>query len=173
MKLSISVLILLLLTNNTEAQLKIFETAVAYNNFIVAEQVKTGKMIQEFNNTFSNSTDSTVIHKARIAIINQADSSVKQVKNMQPFKGDTALKKVSLTLFNFYAGAAANEYARLIRLYFNTTLSNEEKRKQLEAILKTITETEAVLDKNFSEAQKAFAAKHGFTLAENDFKIND
>lgn len=166
-------ILILLFTINCEAQLKKFETGVAYNDFIIAEQTKIGKMLQEFNNTFSNSTDSNVIHKARIAIITQADSSVKQVKRMQSFKGDTALKKTALLLFNFYAGAAANEYTRLIRLYFNTSLNDETKRKQLEAILKTITEAESVIDKKFSEAQKAFAAKHGFTLAENTFKIKN
>lgn len=173
MKLILSLFSFLLFTSNCDAQVKKFETAVAYNDFIITEQLKIGKALQEFNNTFSATTDSNIIHKARIAIKTQADSSVKQVKLMQPYKGDTALRKASVSLFTFYAKAATNEYAQVIHIYYNDKLSSEEKRKQLEAIIKIITDTEAGLDKNFGDAQKTFAAKHGFTLTENDFKINN
>ncbi len=172
MKLLSSLLIFILLTNHCEAQVKKFETAVAYNDFIIAEQIKIGKVIQEFNTIFTSSKDTNIIHKARIAIKSQADSSVKQVKLMQAYKGDTVLKKAAINLFAFYGTAAANEYAWLISLSFNTKLNNAELGKQMETILKTITDTEAVVDKNFADAQKAFAAKHGFKLTENDFKIN-
>lgn len=172
MKRVLYFLCFILLTNNCDAQVKKFTTAVAYNDFIVGEQVKIGKVIQEFNNTFTSSTDTNVIQKARIAIRSQADSSVKQVKLMQPYKGDTALRKTSINLFTFYSKAAAVEYTQLIRISYNDKLSNEEKRNQLEAIIKTITDAEAIVDKNFADAQKAFAAKHGFTLTENDFKVN-
>jgi hypothetical protein len=173
MNMKLALLLTLLLTNNCEAQLKKFETAVAYNDYIVEEQLKIGKMIQEFNNIFGSSDDTLVIHKARIAIKNQADSSVKHIKLMQPYKGDTALKKATISLFSFYAKAAVNEYTQLLRIFYNTQINSEEKRKQLETIIKTITDTEAVIDKNFADAQKAFAAKHGFTLTENDFKIKN
>ncbi len=163
----------ILLIHNCDAQIKKFETAVAYNDFIIAEQAKIGKVIQDFNNILSSTTDTNIVHKARKAIKDQADSSVKQVRLMQSYKGDTTLKKASIDLFAFYANAAANEYAQLIRIFFNAKLSSAEISKQLEVIIKTITDAEAIVDKNFADAQKAFAAKHGFRLTENDLKINE
>lgn len=173
MKLILSLLTFIILANNCSAQLKKFETAVAYNDYIITEQVKIGKVIQEFNNAITATADTNAIHKIRVAIKDQADSSVKAVKLMQPYKGDTILKRASINLFVFYSKIAGNEYARLIRLFYNSKLSNEEMQKQLGVILKAVTEEEAALDKNFSDAQKAFALKHGFTLTENDFKIKN
>jgi hypothetical protein len=173
MKLIFSLLVSITLSANITAQLKKFETAVAYNDFIIAEQVKIGKVIQDFVSAFSKSSDSTEVHRTRKAIATQVDSSVIQVKKMQAFKGDTALKKAAISLFLFYGKAAANEYTQLVRISFNSKLSQEEKTKQMTGILDTVSKTEAVFDKSFSDAQQAFASKHNINLTENEFKLNE
>jgi hypothetical protein len=173
MKLTLCLVASIILSTNITAQLKKFETAVEYNDYIIDEQIKIGKEIQKFNDIFTESSDTNIIHKSRIAIMNQADSSVKLVKLMQPYKGDTVLNKAAISLFTFYAKMATNEYTRLLQIYHNTKLSNEEIKKQLGEIITTITEAEKVVDKNFSDAQTAFAAKHGIKMVENTFKIKN
>lgn len=172
MKLIFSLLVAILLSNNSTAQVKKFETAAAYNDFIIAEQVKIGKVIQDFVSAFGKSSDSNEVHRTRKAIAAQVDSSVIQVRKMQAFKGDTALKKAAISLFLFYGKASANEYTQLVSISFNSKLSQEEKTKQMTEILDTVSKTEAVYDKSFSNAQQAFAAKHNINLIENEFKLN-
>lgn len=173
MRLILSFLLFLFASTVLSAQVIKFETAIAYNDFIVGEQTKVGEAIKLFVNTYSNSKDSTEIQEARKAIVKQADSAVKLVKSVVAFKGDTSLKQHAIRLFNFYSVSAANEYNQFVLLAFDTKKSNEQVNKEMKAIAKDITEREKIYDINFQEAQKAFAAKHNIKLSENKFKLND
>lgn len=157
----------------SNAQVTKFETAVAYNDFIVGEQTKVGEAIKQFINTYSNSTDSSLVQQARKAIVKQADSAVKHLRAATSFKGDTALKQSAIRLFKFYSVSAANEYNQLVQLAFDTKKSTEQLNKEIAAIAKDITEREKAYDIDFQEAQKAFATKHNMSLTENKFKLND
>lgn len=172
MKLILSLFSFFVITTSGYAQVKTFSTAVAYNDFIVAEQIKIGESIKSFISIFTNSTDTIEIHSARKAISTQADSSVNQLKQLSAFKGDTALKKTAMRLFTFYSGIAANEYKQLVWVIFDTKKTNGEKNKKQQEIVKAITEKEAFYDKNFQDAQKAFAKKNNIDLKENEFKID-
>ncbi len=173
MRRILSFLLVLFVSTSVPAQVLTFETAVAYNDFIVGEQTKVGEVIKQFINTYSNSKDSTEIQQARKAIVKQADSAVKKLRSVAAFKGDTLLKKHAIRLFNFYSVSAANEYNQFVLLAFDTKKSNEQVNKEMTAIAKDITEREKVYDTDFQEAQKAFAAKHNIKLTENKFKLND
>lgn len=61
----------------------------------------------------------------------------------------------------------------MVWVIFDTKKTNEEKNKEQQEILKIITDKEAFCDKNFQDAQKAFAAKHHIDLKENEFKLNE
>ena len=171
MKLILSLCCMLALTTQLHAQ-KTFSTAVQYNDYIVEEQLKIGESLKEFISVFTNSNDSAEVHKSRMRIIARADSSVNNVKLMTPFKGDTALKANAIRLFSFYSGIAANEYRQLVSLSFSSKKSSGEISKETNEIVKKITGKEAVFDKGFQDAQKAFAAKHNIDLKENEFKLD-
>ena len=171
MKLILFLCCMLAITTQLQAQ-KTFSTAAQYNDYIVDEQLKIGESLKEFISVFTNSTDSVEIHKARMRIVARADSSVNNVKIMTPFKGDTALKANATRLFSFYSRIAANEYRQLVSLSFSSKKSNEEISKETNEIVKKITDKEAVFDKSFQDAQKAFAAKHNIDLKENEFKLD-
>jgi len=173
MKLVLTLFSFFVIAINGSAQVKKFATAVEYNDFIVSEQVKIGTTINEFITVFSNSKDTTEIHKSRKAIGIQADSSIKQLKLMVPFEGDTALKNNSIRLFAFYSKVTSNEYKQIVWLSYDTKKTSEEKTKEMEGLLKTVVDAEAVYDKNFQDAQKAFAAKYNIQLTENEFKIKN
>ena len=172
MKFFFSLVAVFSIALNSNAQLKKFETAVQYNDFIVAEQTKIGETIKAFINIFTNSKDSAEIQDARKKIVSQADSAVSQMKGIAPFKGDTALKKNAISLFNFYSVTAAKEYDQLVKLSFNTTKSSTDVSKEMNGLVTQITEKEKQYDKNFSNAQKAFAARNNITLSENTFKLD-
>lgn len=163
---------LFIIAFHSTAQVKNFDNAIGYNDFIVAEQTKVGETIKAFINTYGNSKDSAVIQEARRKIVIQADSAVKQVKMLVPFKGDTSLKRNAINLFGFYYQIAAKEYDQLVQLGFDTKKSNEEISKEMTAIIQGITAREKLLDADFQEAQKAFAAKYNIKLSENSFKID-
>lgn len=173
MKRIITLFAFLAIVTGSYAQVTKFETAVAYNDFIVGEQTKVGETIKQFINTYSNSTDSSLIQQARKAIVKQADSAVRHVRTVVSFKGDTSLKQSAIRLFNFYSVSAANEYNQLVQLSFDTRKSAEQVNKEMAAIAKDITEREKSYDADFQEAQKAFAAKHNINLTENKFKLKD
>lgn len=164
MKLILTLLSIIILSTNSTAQNKKFANAVEYNDFIVKEQAKIGNKIQDFNKTFEQTTDSTIMHIARKEIINQVDSSIKQLRKMVPFNADTSLKKSAISLFYFYRKAAVNEYAKIITIFLNNKISNDEKLKQFQDTYKLVTETEAIYDENFALAQRAFAVKHNIKL---------
>ncbi len=157
----------------SHAQVTKFETAVAYNDFIVGEQTKVGEAIKQFISTYSNSTDSSLIQQARKGIVKQADSAVKHLNAVVAFKGDTSLKRSAIRLFKFYSVSAANEYNQLVQLSFDTKKSAEQINKEMSAIAKDITEREKTYDADFQEAQKAFATKNNINLTENKFKLKD
>lgn len=159
-------------TNGNDAPAKKFENAVDYNDYIINEQTRVGMVIKEFNAAFERSKDTLEIHTARKAIIRQADSAITRIKNLVPFKGDTSLKKNALRLFRFYSEIAGKEYREFVQLYFSKEKITTEISKQLQDIVADITEREKVLDANFQEAQKAFAAKYNIKLTENEFKID-
>ncbi|MBK7374642.1 MAG: hypothetical protein KTQ13_11015 [Ferruginibacter sp.] len=172
MKRILSIFAFFMIALQSNAQVKSFETAVAYNDFIVAEQTKVGETIKAFIDTYGSSKDSSVIQEARRKIVIQADSAVKQVKMLVPFKGDTSLKRNAINLFGFYYQIAAKEYDQLVQLGFDTKKSNEEISKEMTAIIQGITAREKLLDAYFQEAQKTFAAKYNIKLSENSFKID-
>jgi phospholipase/lecithinase/hemolysin len=172
MKTAFSLLCIFVLATQVPAQVtKKFTTAVAYNDFIVDEQVKIGEAIKAFNTAFGNTEDTLQIHEARKAITKQADSSINQLKRLVPFSGDTALKKNAMSLFSFYSKTASNEYKQLVQIYYSKK-TNEDISKELQALIKVITDKEALYDKNFQDAQKAFAAKHNIDLKANEFKLD-
>ncbi len=173
MKLILSLFSFFVIATSSYAQVKTFSTAVEYNDFIVAEQIKIGESIKSFISIFTNSSDTTEIQEARKAIVSQVDSSINQLKLLASFKGDTALKKNAISLFSFYSGIAANEYKQLVWVIFDTKKNNGEKNIKQQEIVKKITDREAFYDKNFQDAQKTFAKKYNIDLKENDFKINN
>lgn len=159
-------------TTSSNAQANKFENAVDYNDYIVNEQTKVGMAIKKFNAAFENSTDTAVLHAARIAISRQADSAVNRMNKMVPYKGDTSLKKNAISLFGFYSKIAGKEYKQFIWIFFSKEKTTEQKSKELQDIVNDITEREKIYDSNFLEAQKAFATKYNIKLTENEFKID-
>lgn len=172
MKRILSLLVFLAAVTGAPAQLTKTGTAVEYNDLIIGEQVKIGEKIKTFIGVFTDSKDSAALQLAREAIVSQSLSGIDLVKQLTPYKGDTALKKNALRLFSFYAGIAANEYKQFVQVSFDAGKTNTEKAKEMQEIVNNIAGREKIYDKNFSDAQKAFAAKYNIDLKENEFKIN-
>lgn len=153
-------------------QLKRFTTAVQYNDFIVGEQTQIGKKIQAFNDAFTNTSDTAVLHSKRRDIVNQANQSYKQLQMTEPFKGDTSLIKHAKALFSFYAKIATTEYRQILDVLFSKSNTQQQKNEQLKALLDTVTQQEKQYDSNFLIAQDAFAKKYNIELKANEGKPN-
>lgn len=160
------------LAGNSFAQPIRFDKANEYNDFIIGEQTKVGQAIKEFMTVNAESNDSTVIHNARNKIAIQADSAIARLKRLVGFRGDTAFKGSSMRLFGFYASTARVQYAQLVRYSFRTDKNDEALKKEMMAVVNLVIESEKKFDSEFSQAQKAFAAKNNFTLTENTSQPN-
>lgn len=172
MKAILCLILLATLAGSSAAQPFRFEKAVEYNDFIVGEQTKIGQTIKDFLAAYNQSKDSAQIQEARKNIVKQADSSVARLKRLVSYKGDTAFKMGASRLFGFYSTTARIQYDQLIKLSYNTTLDGDALQKQFSALIADISGREKIFDTYFLEAQKAFAAKYNFTLAENTFKVD-
>ena len=164
--------LLLLLAGSAGAQSIRFEKAVEYNDFIVRQQTKVGEAIKDFITVFTETSDSTKIQESRNKIAIEADSAVARVKRLVSFQGDTAFKQSSIRLYRFYASIARVEYDQIVRVSYNKSKKAEDIQKEIGAIVQDITEREKKVDADFVQAQKAFAAKHQFTLTSDTGQSN-
>lgn len=162
----------LILSATLFGQLNRFAEAVKYNDFIVDQQTQIGKAIQAFNDAFTNTADTAVIHGKRRDIINQANQSVKQLQMTEPFKGDTSLLKHAKALFSFYAKIANNEYRQMLDVLFSKNSTQQQINEQLMALLDKVSVQEKLYDANFLNAQNAFAKKYNIALKANEVKPN-
>ena len=167
-----SFLFVLALAVNGIAQPTRFNNAVEYNDFIVRQQTKVGEAIKEFITVFTDTNDSTKIQESRNQIAIEADSAVARVKRLVSFQGDTAFKQSSIRLYRFYASIARVEYDQIVRVSYNKSKKAEDIQKEIGAIVQDITEREKKVDADFVQAQKAFAAKHQFTLTSDTGQSN-
>ncbi|MFN8284529.1 MAG: hypothetical protein U0U67_15005 [Chitinophagales bacterium] len=138
------------------------ESAIEYNDKIVAEQNKIGNQILAFSEGPSS--------ESLAGLQKQAKASLAALNEMKPFEKNSDLLNSAKALFQFYIGVTNNEYAKILTMINDTTLTQEELISKINVVIAAISEKEKVLDANFNAAQVAFANKYGFTLTKNELQ---
>lgn len=166
-KLIYSALVLFMFTYGTAAAQTTYKTAIEYNDYIVGEQDKVGDLIAKFNTYISDDDYATARTLLAVDMKKQAQSTLKNVKNMPGWKGDVALRDAAVALFQFYLDCIQNEYVEMLNIVSKDAAAiNQADYDRLDVILKNIVDKENGLDAAFEAAQTNFASKNGFTLTE-------
>ena len=165
-----SVLMLFALLFVVQSKAQTFATAQEYNDYIVNVQVSIGEKMLAFNDIVGeeNSTLEYAISELN-ATVAFADDAIAKASKITPFEKNSELKESALALFRFYRQILNEDYRQMVSIYFDPNL-NEESIKEMEAILESISQREASLDKRFQTAQIAFAEKYNLELLENELQ---
>lgn len=153
-------LLFLFLVNLATAQQIKFSNAIEYNDYIVQQQLNIQSAMTAFNETVNNS-EKPEINTARLKVVDESRTATKNIRNMPPFKGQTAFRDAAANLFEFYTKVTSTTYAEMIDLMFSEKADRSEK---MEALVNKITADEKVYDDKFLAAQQAFAKAHNFKL---------
>ena len=150
------------------AQPTAFDDPIAYNDFIIGEQDKINEKISAFMDEFENGTETSVREKHTV-LKHQIDASLKALRGLPPFQGDSALRDVAINLITFYESVCINEYVKVIDLLMSGKYSVEQQR-EVNFIFQDISQREKHFDILFAAAQDEFASKHNFNLQEKNQK---
>ncbi len=139
------------------------DEAIVYNDNIVAIQTKVMDAFLDLTDRFS-SGDQKEIKKLHDNLMKVTKSSVAEIKKIKPFKGEDEFRKKMQNLLIFYQSIAEKEYREILAVLSKGETATQADWDRISEIQKSITERESVLDREMSQAQKAFSDKFGFRL---------
>ncbi len=161
------ILILLLLVSaavSAPAQTT-FKDAVDYNDNIVTKQQRIGVLLNEYISMAADSAPSlTKLEAKRKSAVDEVKKLTGDLKKMPAWKGNTAFRDASVTLFVFYQSTLDNEFKEIGEILLKKEIT-EADYKRIEELQKSISTREGPLDDVFLEAQKKFAADNNFDIA--------
>lgn len=162
------VLFLLLGAHLTQVQAAMPKDAVGYNDFIVNEQNKIGKLTTEF----SKACDKGKLNRMQErhgALLAQIAESMKLVSALPAWKGNTSFRDASLKLFELYKSIAGNEYVQMMAI-FNEGIDLPGSRAKLNVLFDSINRRSKAVTDKFLEEQKKFAETYKIKLTENAYE---
>lgn len=139
--------------------------AIQYNNKIIQSQNKINGAISRFFKVLEKSTESKVdsakVIPAYDDLVLQVNNQLDSTKKLTPIDKDSSFKVAAVELFEFYQKVVQEDYARLIPLVLQKTVTQEEQNliKKMEDQIK---QGEEKPYQKFRKAQLKFAKKHGF-----------
>lgn len=137
-------------------------TAIQYNNAVVDEQMNINKLMIAMADQFDKDLNQS--EKIRVQLVSQCETSIKKLKSLPAYEGNSTFKKAGIALFTLYKNISKKEYKEIVTVLKKDTDVTTADIERLGEIEKSITKREAVLDDNFQREQKAFAAKHNIKL---------
>lgn len=140
-----------------------FDDAVDYNDYIVNEQFAIIEEMEAWSTLISELAEKDVVLTKLNQMLSQIEISIKKVKKLDDYEGNTAFRDAAIELFSFYGKICGNEYKELVEILYSEDLGEEELTRMNE-IVEDITIREQNYDEKFISAQKEFAEKHNFIL---------
>jgi len=143
------------------------DDAIQYNYNIIAEETSIIEKINTLDNEF-RTYDPLLIEPALDSALIQVKHSIGILEGIKEFDGTTEFKDQTLEFFKMFKSQLENEYTEMLKIYKlpESQYTEVEENRYNELILKIDVEYQAQFEK-FSNTQKAFANKYGFTLTEN------
>jgi hypothetical protein len=143
-------------------------TALEYNNKIVDEQNKIITKILAFYDATAAGSETS--EKLRKEASEQCESSLKVIKALPDYEGDTRLRDAAVELLLFYQTMADKSFVEMMAIIEKGEEITDEDLAQLEKIEADITNKEVLLDAELANAQEAFSKKHNVTLVDNEIQ---
>lgn len=143
-------------------------SAVEYNNIIIGEQGKITARMVGMAEFFGSSAEKS--EKKRLELVKQCKSSLKVVKKLPAFNGNTRFRDGAADLFSFYAQITNKEFKEMIAILKKGSSDTTADVDRLTVLEKEISKKEGPLDEAFQAAQTAFAKENNFELNENSMQ---
>ncbi len=143
-----------------------FTNPVAYNEYIIEEQIKIIDQILEVNNAIERNAPGVqaLLQKGLMT----TDSSLKALNALPGFKGDTALKNRALSNFYFYKKLFTTAYPRILSINAKGNGITNTDYEELQNLQQAISKEEFALDQQLIAAQADFARRNKIPLLENE-----
>lgn len=139
---------------------------VEYNDVIIGEQTKMSQLMIEMTDEFQTfNFDKS--DEVREKLVQQCEASVKAVKELPDYKGNTRFRDAGAALFGFYRDISDKEYKEMIDILKKGADITEDDIMRLTVIEQEIGAREEPLDNEFQAAQEEFATEHNISLIEN------
>lgn len=144
------------------------EDAIKYNDNIIAEETAIIDKINTLDNEF-RTYDPLLIEPALDSALIQVNHSIGVLEGIKDFDGTKEFKAQTLEFFKMFKSQLENEYSEMLKIYKlpEDKYTTAEEDRYNELIKKIDDEYKAQFEK-FSNTQKAFADKYGFTLTDNN-----
>ena len=147
-----------------------FDSAIEYNDYIIAQQNTVGEAVLAFNEVMAGA-DATKenIQPHHDVLVLVCHEALDNISNLSDYEGYVELRDAAVDLFTFYLNTFEDDYAVMINLVFSDD-SDEATMDSINALLERISVEEAEVDGRFAAAQFSFSEIHGFDLLENELQ---
>jgi len=152
------------LTSFAGAQKTTFPDAIAFNDYLVGQQLAIYGELNKFTDAIELEESDEVIWSRYNNLVTFTDKVLADLDNVVAYDEGSKLYSSFRSLIWFYTEIFKTDYKRMTEIIVMDVVGDEE-QTELQNILTNIEEREATYDKSFLTAQEEFAAYHGFTLA--------
>jgi len=143
----------------------VFETAVAYNDYIINRQKEVYGFI--FKMSDASNTSPAAAEKVIDEALPAIDKILGEIKDMPPFKGDVAFRDAAVVLFSFYKTTFDKSYRAIMEINKKGAKKTAADIARMTQISNDITNNEAQLDITMKTNQKNFGVANGMMIQEN------
>jgi hypothetical protein len=146
-----------------------FSSPGEYGIALFNEHAAVANKNMEYLQYSVHSDDIGVVEQKRMALIEQIQQSLKTVRAMSPYEGDSKLRDEIGSVFEAYLASFRVEFSRVNTL----KLSSRQSYEAMEQYLNATTAAEKKLDEagtRAARAQEAFAKKYKIQLLEDEEK---
>lgn len=147
---------------------KVFNNAVRYNDFIINNQVNVYNKIVKLVNCLET-CDDVELKKTYDEMGDEAKKSLKEVKRLSDFNGNTEFRDRANELFEFYVEIYEKSYKELIDMIIKGNITAKEEAR-VNKIVEEVSEKETKLDDAFQKAQQKFADENGMQIVPNEIQ---
>lgn len=139
-----------------------------YNDVIISEQTKIMTiMLDMFDYIETGEYDKS--EALRQQLVTQCEASVKAVKELPDYSGNTEMRDAAAELFTFYRDVTNEEYKEMIEILQKESIEVEDILK-ITALEADLSKREEAMDARFQAAQENFAKKHNLILTKNELQ---
>jgi len=142
----------------------VLSTPVAYNDFIVDQQNEIIQKMVKLNELYQKGTNKEISwhYKELIAC---TDSNLKKITLLTPYENDSTLKLRAFNLITYYSKIFHHEYKEVVDVFLEGYTPSDDEMERIYNIIQEVKKNETELNAQLSQAQIAFAKKHGFEFS--------
>jgi hypothetical protein len=152
--------------NNATCGKVILSTPIAYNDFIVDRQNEIIQKMVKLNQLYTEGTNKEIAwhYKELIAC---TDSNLNKIKILTPYENDSSLKLKAFNLIAYYSKIFHHEYKEVVDIFLEGYNPSDKEMDRIYNIIQDVKKNETELNAQLTQAQLAFAKKHGFEFSDD------